>query len=212
MIDTDRPKFLEILNVCAVASRTELTKELIGVYWNALVDFEIADIERASAKHLRTSKFFPAIAEIVNAIPSNRLRHVGADEAWSIAKASFDESTTVIMTKEIAEARAIASELYDTDKTGARMAFKSAYDRILAATDTAPSWYVSEGYDKSRRIDAVKLAVQQGRLPHSTISKYRIEAPRATVAGLIEDANNRTGKINPAAIAKIKHLLSDKHD
>jgi hypothetical protein len=57
----------------------------------------------------------------------------GKDEAWAIAIATSDEFETVVLTDEIQLALAAAKPVLDAgDKIGARMAFISAYERLVS--------------------------------------------------------------------------------
>lgn len=100
----------------------------------------------------------------------------GKDEAWSIAVQASDEFETVVLTDEIQLALIAAKPILDTgDKVGARMAFNSAYERLVgqAREDAKPaSWHVSVGFDAGRRIQAVTKAVELQRIPREHGQKY----------------------------------------
>jgi hypothetical protein len=52
------------------------------------------------------------------------------------------------------------------DEVGARMAFKSAYDRLVAKakeTNTPVNWTASLGFDQERRVLAIEQAQRLGR-------------------------------------------------
>lgn len=158
-----------------------------------LKPYDQVEVGKAFARHARTSKFFPTAAEIIGYLPSaNTDLHYAADEAWAIALKSFDERETVIITREILEAKSVVQELYDAgDVIGARMGFRAAYDRIIKNAST-PVWQVSAGDDKQLRIDAVRNAVAKGLLPPKTLDKYLLDAPgqdAGPIAGLL------TGKV-----------------
>lgn len=209
MKNTDRPRFLEALTGCAAIYRVELKNPQIAMYWEILKDYDVDAVMSAITRHLKTAKFFPAPAELLEYIPeASANQHIGADEAWAIVIESFDEESTVVMTQQIAEARGIALPIYQSgDDVGARVAFRDAYNRIVK-TAPAPSWFVSEGFDKARKADAVANAIQLGRLPAGTDQKYRLEAPKTTVAGLIEDASKRDNSVDPVlAIGRIRSIL-----
>ena len=135
----------------------------------------------------------------------------GKDEAWAIAMTTNDEFETVVLTDEIQLALAAAKPVLDAgDKIGARMAFISAYERLVgqAREDAKPvNWHVSVGFDANRRIQAVTRAVQMQRIPREHGQKYLTdlsvepvtEGGRA-LAGLI------TGEISYPAPALRKKL------
>lgn len=97
------------------------------------------------------------------------------DEAWALALPSADEQNTVVWTEEMARAFGICQTVLATgDEVGARMAFKDAYNRMVATARAAglPAvWSVSAGWDGERRAVALDRAVAAGLL----------EAPRAAL-------------------------------
>ena len=70
----------------------------------------------------------------------------GKDEAWSIALAASDEHETVVLTAEIRQAMIASGPILEAgDKIGARMAFMSAYERLVSfarAEDQPAKWEV----------------------------------------------------------------------
>lgn len=131
----------------------------------------------------------------------------GKDEAWSIALAASDEHETVVLTTEIRQAM-IASEpvLKAGDKVGARMAFMSAYERLVSfarAEDQPAKWEVSLGYDVGRRVVAIETAVRAQLITQEAGVKYLADLRIApitqdgqAIAGLL------TGEVRPQASAK----------
>lgn len=92
-----------------------------------------------------------------------------ADEAWACSLSALDESETVVWTDEMQQAFEVARPLLEiNDKTGARMAFRDAYERLVekARQERAPAkWNVSLGRDKARRATVLEIAVTAGKLP-----------------------------------------------
>ncbi|WP_447875170.1 hypothetical protein [Serratia fonticola] len=100
-------------------------------------------------------------------------KRVTANEAWAIALPAQDETNTVVWTAEIAQAWNIAQPIMqEGDKVGARMAFISAYERLMQADTVTTKWLVSEGWDTELRTRAVENAVSSGLLPAPQASKY----------------------------------------
>ncbi|MBP0943110.1 hypothetical protein JTA32_23745 [Pseudomonas sp. 20GA0148] len=122
------------------------------------------------------------------------------DEAWAIALASCDEVATVVLTDDIQAALSVARPVLNVgDRVGARMAFISAYDRIVHAArqDAKPvKWRLSLGFDMSQRASAIRAAVQSNRLDHRTAEKYlaQIDTAQETVDG-VAIAGLITGKV-----------------
>lgn len=192
------------------------SKRAMDMIFETLEDYPLEAVFQAIKIHTKKGKFAPSPADIVEIISERTgAKHIGCEEAWSIALESFDEYSTVVWTQPIAEARAIASSLYfDGDKVAARMAFKDAYNRIIK-TAPEPSWMVTEGFDMARRADAIKQAVLLKRLPPlKADSRHLIEPPTATITGLIESAQVKTGKVSPLAQLKLikSSLMADEDD
>lgn len=146
----------------------------------AAFDAHVKDVERG--------RFAPLPADLLAQIERNRQAdgRPTADEAWSIALASADESRTVVWTEETAQAWGIASVvLRGGDEVGARMAFKAAYGRLIAAARASREparWSASMGHDAKHRDDALRLAVEAGRLPVA----YLPAPVQTPIAGLLE--------------------------
>jgi hypothetical protein len=120
----------------------------------------------------------------------------GKDEAWGIAMSLNDESDTVMTTWEISIALEAARAILDNgDKVGARMAFISAYERIVheARCEAKPvAWELSLGFDPKRRAVAVEKAVKLQRITQERAQLYLadlsiapIKADGLAIAGLI---------------------------
>lgn len=120
----------------------------------------------------------------------------GKDEAWAIALTSSDETDTVVMTDEIQVALGAARSVLNLgDKVGARMAFISAYERLVykAREESIPvNWHVSIGFDANRRIEAISAAVQMKRITQeagilylSDLNVVPVTQDGLAIAGLI---------------------------
>lgn len=111
----------------------------------------------------------------------------GKDEAWSMALAAADEFETVVLTEEIRAAMgASAPILAAGDKVGARMAFLSAYERLVSQARSAAKpvrWEVSMGFDPGRRALAIEEAVRRQLLPPARAEAYLADLRLAPVSG-----------------------------
>lgn len=91
---------------------------------------------------------------------------MNADEAWATVPKS--EQETAILTKETAEALAVAQPLLnDGDKIGARMAFKDAYSRLIEkakAMSRKPVYFVSLGSDANSRASVLAEGVRTQKI------------------------------------------------
>jgi len=180
------------MNAHAMSSSNKpQTNEVIKGIFEILIDYDVADIGLALRHHCKTSRFAPTPADIVKILNISNKR-MSADEAWSLCPASEDE--TVVWADEIAEAfGAAASSLDEGDRIAARMAFKSAYERICekAELERRPvKWSVSLGFDKTQREPAIRRAVESGFITHQQAKKL---LPSSTDGGAI--GKLLTGKV-----------------
>ena len=173
MLESDLESFEAMLDsVSALISRGRYTPsaEATALFFNAMRGYELAAVSAAFSAHVRDpvrGKFAPTpadlIAQIEAATPDGR---PGPEEAWAMMPAS--EAHTVVWTAEMAEAYGICSPLVQAgDRVGARMAFKEAYERLVAqarAAGVPVRWEPSLGSDLTLRKQALTQAVKQGKL------------------------------------------------
>ncbi|MFJ2362484.1 hypothetical protein ACIPIN_01990 [Pseudomonas sp. NPDC087697] len=137
----------------------------------------------------------------------------GKDEAWAIALTAGDEIETVVVTAEIQQAMTAAVPILRLgDKVGARMAFMSAYERLVSAAraDAVPTtWSVSLGFDPTRRVAAIESAVRMQLITQQAGTQYLADlriAPITTdgqaIAGLL------TGEVHEAS-PKVREKLAE---
>ncbi|MGH8480754.1 MAG: hypothetical protein ACREXK_14635 [Gammaproteobacteria bacterium] len=149
----------------------------LGVWWSACHRYELSDIIAALTVHMEDpvhGHHPPKPAEIAGhlsrAAKSGLYGHLPADEAWAIAIEAMDEDGTVVWTQEMAEAWGCARLIMAAgDEVGARMAFRSAYERRAGesrADGRRPKWSPSLGHDPARRAAAIEAAADRLGLPH----------------------------------------------
>jgi len=158
----------ETLGQTISANAAQLMAEDLAVH-------EASDIRAALQACRRELTGKLTLASILQRIQASDGRP-GKDEAWSIALMSSDESDTVVMTDEIQLALGAARPVLDLgDKVGARMAFISAYERLVTQSreECKPvNWHVSIGFDASRRLEAINKAVELKRIPRERGQMY----------------------------------------
>lgn len=158
---------------------------VMQAWWTELAQFPAAVIDQAFAAY-RLER--PDFAPVPNSIAARcRLLDGRPDEneAWAQSLVSRDERETVVWTQEMAEAFNLARPLIESgDEIGARMAFKDAYSRLVAAARAANrpvAWTVSAGWDAERRQLAVQKATTAGLLsgpqPHLLLTDESDSAP-----------------------------------
>lgn len=150
----------------------------IAMFFRALSGFSIDAVRAGLDAHVRDhqrGRFAPLPADVIAQIEACKAAdgRPGSDEAWAIAVRSADEAATVVWTEEIAQAWGIAKSVMELgDEVGARVAFRDAYERIVADArnaGTKPNWFASLGHDAARREEALRQADSIGRLPYSPV-------------------------------------------
>lgn len=161
----------------------DASKPTLSLWWNALKRFEFNLVREAFNRHVQDPKvgrFAPKPADIIGAIelmiPDGRIT---ADEAWALYP--HDESSSAVITNEMAEAMSVAQDLINSgDRIAGRMAFKAAYDRIVAGNKQAgisPKWFPSLGNDESGREQAIKTAFELGRINQNQLQDLTPKKP-----------------------------------
>jgi hypothetical protein len=191
MIDSDYQTFSEAWTDAheIMPGGKVLSPGAMTMCFDAISRYPIDVVLLAIKRHVATGKFAPIPKDIIDILEAGN-NHVGADEAWAIVIESMDERTTVVMTQEMQEARAIAWSVWESgDEVGARMAFRDAYNRIIK-TAPVPRWSVSLGFDVEGRVSSIGRAVELGQLTQEEAKRY-LPAPRegGLIAGLL------TGKV-----------------
>lgn len=215
MNSSDSEQFQALMTSMLALYGREAGKPVLRIWWQALGGFELADISRALSAHTtgKRGHFPPLPADVINFLKPANNGHLPTEEAWALALTTADEAVTVVWTAEIAQAFGVAKPCLDLgDKFGARQAFVSAYERLVAVAG-APCWQVSMGHDATCRADAVAEAVRLGRLEQSQVAHLLpapITAEGAALAGVL------TGRVvepeataaNLSNLARIRELAA----
>lgn len=168
MLDSDKKEFASIVSATLKTYRIEPDADVLRLWWGVLQRFTIEQVRDGFSRYVGSKGAdFILPTHIVSAIEANEPDgRVGAEEAW--ATYPHDEALSSVITNEMADAMQIAQPLLnDGDKIGARMAFKEAYNRIVAQNKLngiTPKWFASLGHSKEGREIALKDAVAKGRL------------------------------------------------
>lgn len=161
-----------------------------AMVFRALQAHSLPAVQAGFDAHVRDpqrGRFAPLPADILAQIEgaAENDGRPGAEEAWAMCLPAADEARTVVWTAEMAEAWGVALPvLHAGDEVGARMAFREAYaDRVSKARKRREpvAWTPALGHDQRLRDEALRVAVDSGRLPLTALP-----APAAQVAGLIE--------------------------
>lgn len=200
MRDAEKNEFAQVMRSTFDSyGRQAPLPETMRLWWEMLVSFDIAAVRMAFQRHIVAEpKFPPTIGQILELLGAKeKTGRIGAEEAWSIAVRACDETETVVMNDQIAEAWGIAQPIFNLgDEVGARMAFKEAYQRITANAKEAPKWWPSIGSDPHKRDSALSEAKRQGVLP----------APHVE-ALLPPPAIRRVPSEEPEGLTKLKEMM-----
>lgn len=181
----EKGRFFKLLGEVMTGYGKELDPKTMEVWFNMLTPFEPATIRRAFDAYAAER---PDFAPAPNGIAARCKLMDGRpeeNEAWALALASKDERETVVWTQEMAEAFGLCRNMVEGgDEIGARMAFKDAYARLVAAARAVNQpgvWSVSPGWDGERRNIAVSKATAAGLLqgpqPHLALPNESGQGP-----------------------------------
>jgi hypothetical protein len=141
-----------------------------------------------------------------------------ANEAWAIASTALDERATVVWTNEMAAAWSLARPVAEAgDMIGARMAFITAYERVVRGAREAkavPTVTVSIGWDAEGRNPAIEKALQLGYItPERAAQEMNIALPPPVFnpLALLTDRVDETpgAGLTPELRARLKSLRDD---
>lgn len=193
MRERDFDDFCALLDDVSALMRSSaaapLSASAKAMFFRALADYDIADVRAALDAHVRDpqrGRFPPVPADVIAQLQAAAEDdgRPGPEEAWAIARRATDEAATVVWTVEMSQAWAVALPLLGSrDDVGARMAFREAYQRLLAearAAGTPPRWSASLGWDEQQRAQAIGQAVQLGYLPREEL--LALPAPKVALA------------------------------
>lgn len=156
-------KILEAITVTAELTATQLSETAKAAMAEELLGYGPGLVLAALNRCRREVKGRLTLAEIIDRIDDGRPE---PDEAWGMCPK--DEFSSVVLTNEMQLAMRNAWPLLrDGDKVAARMAFKAAYERIVAdnrARGVKPTWEADLGEDRTGREAALLEAVLKNRL------------------------------------------------
>jgi hypothetical protein len=154
---------LEAVAVTAELCGRVFTPAAAKIFVGDLAGYPEPQVIAALRRCRREVKGILSVQDVVSRLDDGRL---GSEEAWAMLPKS--EAESVVWSSEMAEAARISAPLLEEgDRVGARMAFKQAYERLVAAARDAGvpvDWQVSLGHDPRGREEALRIAVERGRL------------------------------------------------
>lgn len=221
MLTEDNKKdFAEILRATAeVYSKQPPSPIAMRMFFSSLQKYDMAQIEMAFTMHIKTSKFMPTVADIIDYIESTNpaMKRLGPEEAWAAVPKSEDESG--VMTDEMIAAWSVAKDfIHSGDMIAARMAFKEAYARECETAKMMGKpvhWFLSRGHDGRDVESVVKEAMRLGRLPDKTGNALLLECGHKAPINsqfLLESAerNTKAERLSIEAFEKLKAAIQGK--
>lgn len=158
----DRVALLEAIAVTAELTGAELSEPAARMMATDLAQYPLEAVLSALTRCRRELKTRLTLAAVLERIDDGR---PDGDEAWAMIPQ--DEAGSCVWTAEMAAAWGVAAPLIETDRVGARMAFKDAYTRLVnqaRADRTLVHWVPSLGHDVSGRERVIEEAVRLGRI------------------------------------------------
>lgn len=185
MQSNDKGQFLKVLAACLDMYGRERSDTVLALWWKLMQPYGLDQVQDALASHMRTSKFCPTPADVIEQITSKDGRP-SPDEAWAMIPRS--EHDSVIWTEEMAQAYGVAAPLLEHgDQVAARKAFIARYEGLVAksrAEGVPMKVTPSFGFSLSGRAAAVEKAVERGLLPKEKAQAY-LPAPEAGKSALV---------------------------
>lgn len=204
-------KVLEAIAVTAELCGRAFTPAGARVFAQDLDGFPDAAVLAALARCRKEVRGMLTVQDVISRIDDSR---PGVEEAWAMIPR--DEESSVVWTDEMAQAYGAASPLLaEGDKIGARMAFKEAYARLVAAARdkrVPANWTPSLGGDVSGRQMALIDAVRHKRMKLEQAMTLLASYPDVQQGMLISlGVTNHPLLAAPseAGKAKVKALLAD---
>jgi hypothetical protein len=221
MQPTDKQRFAAVMELAAEYFGKTLTVDVMRLYWTALTAYPIEAVESAFQEYIcnATQARMPLVSEVLVALgrAEPNSAYPSSDEAWGIAVKTFDEQQTVVVTDEVMGAREAAQPVMDIgDEVGARMAFRDAYNRLVTQArmkgNAKPRWWITNGTDKQLREQAIRQAVDLGRLSRDALKQITGPDPTLTEACRAFDVQAIEHKTKAKEAADISRKLRSLKD
>lgn len=180
---------IQALTVCAELTGTQLSEAAFDVMVDDLMAYEAQSVLAALNRCRRELTGRLTLAAVLQRLDTGL---PSADEAFGMLVEGWRNEALTVVVPAIAMRAAGngAQELYFCgDKTGARMAFKGAYERLAANVQGKAAWFVSAGNDRDQRSAAVMAAVKARRLEQEQAAAY---LPSEAVEERLMLTENRT--------------------
>ena len=155
-----------------------LNQTAIAIMCEDLAEWDFNEIQAALNTCRREVKGRLSLKDIIDRLPKKGDELPTADEMWgAIYDFCTDERKTFVLPEMAFKALestngGIYELIQDCDKTGARMAFKAAYERLSQGFNGKVQYSVRLGTDRQERETAIQAAYKQGLIDKSQIFQY----------------------------------------
>jgi len=219
MTPNEKAEFWTLLDVaCETLGKPAKSIGAKKLFIDLLGGYGFENLRGAVLAHLNDperGRFPPAPADLKAQI-DKALENDGrptADEAFSIAIQLQDESATVVTNAEISQAWGVARDIMP-DRVGARMAFRSAYERFVSEARKGAQpvkWFPSIGHDVQGREGVLQEGVRKGLLTHEHVQNLLpAPAPKNEMVALIGVVATGDKEKARRALSEIKLKLGVK--
>ena len=161
MTTSERIKAAKAIAITAEVCGRNLSQPAVELMIVELSEFELKDVLKALRQCYRECKrgLF-SLADVIQRLPG-RPEDMAADEAWGIALNSelWNERVTAVVPQAVFAAFPFPIWAAG-DKVGARMAFKSAWDRCVS--EYGMEYGITLGYDAEGRAPVIESALRDG--------------------------------------------------
>ena len=171
MKKSDDKAFAELLQATLEIYGQKPSPNVVLIWIAALENYALDDVRKALSEYVKKAgagHFAPRPADVIEVL-QGKDGFLSADEAWAMLP--MTEAETAVWTDEMSQSWGIALGLIESgDLTAARMAFRSAYERLVVEARRAgkrPAWSVTLGHDRHGRETALTSAVLRGYLTAS---------------------------------------------
>lgn len=216
MREQDKKPFSEMYTGLCVNYGKDPSKEAMRFFYDALQGYSLDQVRQALTAHVMTSRYMPTVADVIERIAAATpgMSRPAADEAWMRTPAETDSYWA---TDEMLGAWAVvAGEMNSPrpDRVAARVAFRDAYNRLVAeaqAQGRPVRWQLVRGTRHDNLEHTVREGLRLGYLPRQDADEIlRLEcesAKPATLVPLLQGAVASQSEAAKEAITALKAML-----
>lgn len=174
----EKEKIADLIEITAEISGNPFKPQVIALMVEDLSEWEFNDIQAALNACRREVKGRLSLKDIIDRLPKKGDELPTADEMWgAIYDFCTDERKSFVLPDMAFKALestngGIYELIQDGDKTGARMAFKAAYERLSQGFNSQVQYSVRLGTDREELKTAIQAAYKQGLIDKSQAMQY----------------------------------------